>query len=232
MFAATLLSLGVVFLAELGDRSQLITMTYALRCRWWVVLTGVGIAAFAAHGVSVTIGHFLGTTLPARPLAFASAVAFLLFAVWAWREGTAKDETVSTPDEPRFALLAVISSFVLAEMSDKTTLATLALASDHDWRGVWIGSTLGMVLADALAICVGVLLNRRLPQRLLHVLASLLFLTFGMWMLFDSALGLRPVAIAVTAGLLLAAAPAVATQTLRRRRPKGASITGRSPEVV
>ena len=232
MFTATLLSLGVVFLAELGDRSQLITMTYALRCRWWVVLTGVGIAAFAAHGVSVTIGHFLGTTLPARPLAFASAVAFLLFAVWAWREGTAKDETVSTSDEPRFALLAVISSFVLAEMSDKTTLATLALASDHDWRGVWIGSTLGMVLADALAIGVGVLLNRRLPHRLLHVLASLLFLTFGMWMLFDSALGLRPVAIAVTTGLLLAAALAVATQTLRRRRPKEASITGRSPEVV
>jgi Ca2+/H+ antiporter, TMEM165/GDT1 family len=73
----------VVFLAELGDRSQLITMTYALRCRWRVVLTGVGIAAFAAHGVSVTIGHFLGTTLPARPMAFASAVAFPLFAVWA-----------------------------------------------------------------------------------------------------------------------------------------------------
>jgi len=174
----------------------------------------------------------MGTTLPARPMAFASAVAFLLFAVWAWREGTAKDATVSTSDEPRFALLAVISSFVLAEMSDKTTLATLALASDHDWRGVWIGSTLGMVLADALAIAVGVLLNRRLPHRLLHALASLLFLTFGMWMLFDSALGLRPVAIAVTTGLVLAAGTAVAAQTLRRRRPTNASITGRSPEVV
>lgn len=232
MLAATLLSLGVVFLAELGDRSQLITMTYALRCRWWVVLTGVGIAAFAAHGASVTVGHFLGTTLPARPMAFVSAIAFLIFAVWAWREGATKAETISTAEEPRFALLAVISSFVLAEMSDKTTLATLTLASDHDWRGVWIGSTLGMVLADGLAIGVGVLLNRRLPQQLLHVLASLLFLTFGLWMLFDSALGLRPVAISVTAGLVLAAATAVATQTLRRGRQTEPSITGRSPEVV
>jgi Ca2+/H+ antiporter, TMEM165/GDT1 family len=74
MLAATLLSLGVVFLAELGDRSQ-------------VVLPGVAVAAFLVHGVAVTIGQFLGATLPARPLAFASA-----------------DETIPTTHEPRFAI--------------------------------------------------------------------------------------------------------------------------------
>jgi Ca2+/H+ antiporter, TMEM165/GDT1 family len=231
MLTATLLSLGVVFLAELGDRSQLITMTYALRYRWRVVLTGVGIAAFMVHGVSVTIGHFLGTTLPARPMAFASAIAFLIFAVWAWREGATKDEPVSTTDQPRFALLAVISSFVLAEMSDKTTLATLTLASDHNWAGVWIGSTLGMILADGLAIGAGVLLNQRIPRQLLHVLASLLFLMFGLWMLFDSALGLRSVAIAVSVGVALSAATMATAQTLWRRRTE-ASITMRSPDIV
>jgi Ca2+/H+ antiporter, TMEM165/GDT1 family len=231
MLAATLLTLGVVFLAELGDRSQLITMTYALRYRWWVVLTGVGIAAFMAHGVSVTIGHFLGATLPARPMAFASAIAFLIFAVWAWREGAAKDEAVSTTGEPRFALLAVISSFVLAEMSDKTTLATLTLASDHNWAGVWIGSTLGMILADALAIGAGILLHKRLPERLLHVLASLLFVMFGLWILFDSALGLRSVAIGVTVAVAVAATTVAAAQTLRRRR-KEASTAWRSPDIA
>jgi len=231
MLTATLLSLGVVFLAELGDRSQLITMTYALRYRWWVVLTAVAIAAFMVHGVSVTIGHFLGTTLPARPMAFASAIAFLVFAVWAWREGAAADETVSTAGEPRFALLTVVSSFVLAEMSDKTTLATVTLASDHNWAGVWIGTTLGMVLADGLAIGAGILLNQRLPDQLLHVLASLLFLLFGLWMLFDSALGWRSVAIAVTAAVALAAATVATAQTLRRRRAV-AAIAGMSPDVV
>jgi putative Ca2+/H+ antiporter (TMEM165/GDT1 family) len=231
MLAATLLSLGVVFLAELGDRSQLITMTYALRYRWWVVLTGVAIAAFLAHGVSVTAGHFLGTALPARPLAFASAIAFLAFAVWAWREGTSGDDEVSATDGSRFALLAVISSFVLAEMSDKTALATLMLASDHDWIGVWLGSTLGMVLADGLAIGVGVLLHRRLPRQLLHVLAALLFLMFGLWILLDSALGWRPAAVAATAAVALGAAAAAWAQTLRRRRTS-ASIAGRSPEIV
>jgi len=233
MLAATLLSLGVVFLAELGDRSQLITMTYALRYRWWVVLPGVAIAAFVVHGISVSIGHFLGTSLPTRPMAFASAIAFLVFAVWAWREGTTEGN-VSTTNESRFALLTVVSSFVLAEMSDKTTLATLSLASDHDWAGVWIGSTLGMILADGLAIGVGTLLHQRLPAQLLHVLASLLFLLFGLWILFDSALGWRSVAITVaTAVALVAGIVAVIhrAQTQRRRRTE-AAIVGRSPDVV
>jgi len=230
MLTAALLSLGVVFVAELGDRSQLITMTYALRYRWWVVLTGVSIAALMAHGVSVAVGHFLGTTLPGRPLAFVSAIAFLAFAVWAWREGTAAAEPVLIGREPRFALLAVVSSFTLAEMSDKTTLATVTLASDHDWVGVWIGTTLGMVLADALAIGVGILLHRRLPAQLLHVLASLLFLLCGLWMLFDGALGWRWVAVAVTATVALAVATVATAQTLRRRRT-AAPVADTSPDT-
>jgi Ca2+/H+ antiporter, TMEM165/GDT1 family len=225
MLAAALLSLGVVFLAELGDRSQLLTMTYALRYRWWVVLTGVAIASFAVHGFAVAVGHFLGATLPARPMAFASAVAFLIFAVWAWREGAESGgENVSTPREPRFALLTVVSSFVLAEISDKTALAAVTLASDHNWVGVWIGTTLGMILADGLAIGAGLLLHRRLPEQLLHFLASLLFLLFGLWMLFDAALGWRWVAVGVTAAVALAAATAAAAQTLQRRRNAAATV--------
>lgn len=218
LLAATLVSLGVVFLAELGDRSQLLTMTYALRYRWWVVLTGVAIASVTVHGVSVAIGHFLGATLPARPIAFASAIAFLIFAFWTWREGTEGTDEDSAPSGTRFALLTVISSFVLTEMSDKTTLATITLASDHNWVGVWIGSTLGMILADGLAIAAGLLLHQRLPEQLLHFLASLLFLLFGLWMLFDSALGWHWVAIGVTAAVGLGVPTVAAAQTLRRRR--------------
>jgi hypothetical protein len=67
MLTAVLVSCGVVFVAELGDKSQLTTMSYALRYRWWVVLTGVAIAALMVHGLSVTIGHFLGMTLAGTP---------------------------------------------------------------------------------------------------------------------------------------------------------------------
>ncbi|MGH3634481.1 TMEM165/GDT1 family protein [Mycobacterium sp.] len=215
MLAAVLLSFGVVFLAELGDRSQLITITYALRYRWWVVLTGVGIAACAAHGVSVAIGHFLGMALPAQPMAFAASIAFLAFAVWTLREGTNGDD-VGPVGQPRFALLAVVSSFLLAELGDKTTLATVALASDKNWAGVWIGTTVAMIVADGLAILVGILLHRRLPRGLLHVLASLLFLLFGLWMLFDGALGWHWVAVGVTTATALVAATVVAVRLTRR----------------
>lgn len=231
MLSAALLSFGVVFLAELGDRSQLITMTYALRYRWWVVLTGVGIAASVAHGISVAIGHFLGLTLPAEPMAFAAAIAFLVFAVWSWREGTSAGDDVRPVREPRFALLAVVSSFLLAELGDKTTLATVALASDRDWVGVWIGTTVAMIVADGLAIAVGILLHRRLPQGLLHVLASLLFLSFGLWMLFDGALGLRWVAVGAVAATALGAAVAAVVR-YTRRTPAEAAVAQASHGVV
>ena len=215
MLTAILVSLAVVFVAELGDKSQLMTMTYALRHRWWVVLSGVGIASFLVHGLSVTIGHFLGLTLPERPIAFAAAIAFLLFAVWTWRERPAGDNEDVKIAEPRHVLLAVISSFVLAELGDKTMLATVALASDHNWAGVWIGATAGMVLADGVAIAVGALLHKRLPERFLHGVASVLFLLFGLWLLFDSALGLRWIAVAVTAAVAITA---VAVVVIRNRR--------------
>jgi putative Ca2+/H+ antiporter (TMEM165/GDT1 family) len=219
MLTAALVSLSVVFVAELGDKSQLMTMTYALRHRWWVVLSGVGIASFLVHGLSVTIGHFLGLTLPDRPIAFAAAIAFLLFAVWTWREGRAgtDDEEVKVA-EPRHVLLAVISSFVLAELGDKTMLATVALASDHNWAGVWIGATAGMVLADGAAIAVGAVLHTRLPERFLHGLASVLFLLFGTWLLLDTALGLKWVAIAVTAAIAVFVAITATVTMVRNRR--------------
>jgi putative Ca2+/H+ antiporter (TMEM165/GDT1 family) len=213
-----MVSLSVVFVAELGDKSQLMTMTYALRHRWWVVLSGVGIASFLVHGLSVTIGHFLGLTLPQRPIAFAAAIAFLLFAVWTWREGRMGDDAEAVKvAEPRHVLLAVISSFVLAELGDKTMLATVTLASEHNWAGVWIGATAGMVLADGVAIAVGTVLHKRLPERFLHGVASVLFLLFGLWLLFDGALGLRWVAVGTVAGAVVTAAAAAVVRGRRTR---------------
>ena len=224
MLTAALVSVSVVFVAELGDKSQLMAMTYALRHRWWVVLTGVGISSLLVHGLSVAIGHFLGLSLPERPIALAGAVVFLLFAFWTWREGRAGDDEEDVKvAEPRHVLLAVISSFLLAELGDKTMIATVTLASNHDWIGVWIGATVGMVLADGAAIAVGVLLHRRLPEHFLHMLASVLFLLFGMWMLFEGALGLRWVAIGVTAAVAVGAAAAAAVVAVRRRH--GHSLT-------
>lgn len=220
MLAAILVSLAVVFVAELGDKSQLITMTYSLRHRWWVVLSGVAIAAMLVHGLSVAIGHFLGMTLPERPIAFVAAIAFLLFAVWTWREKGADEEIRIA--EPRYVVPAIVSSFVLAELGDKTMLATVALASDRNWAGVWIGATAGMVLADGAAIAAGRLMHKRLPEAFLHGLASVLFLLFGLWMLFDGALGLRWAAVGVTTAVTVTV---LVTWLIRRRRAPAEAAT-------
>lgn len=229
MLTAALVSLSVVFIAELGDKSQLMTMTYALRHRWWVVLSGVGIASFLVHGLSVTIGHFLGLTLPERPIAFAAAIAFLGFALWTWREADGDGDADVRVAEPRFVLLAVVSSFVLAELGDKTMLATVALASDYNWAGVWIGATAGMVLADGAAIAVGVVLHKRLPEHFLHRLASVLFLLFGLWLLFDGALGLRWVAVGVTGSVAVVAVGTAIARTVRQRPTAGADAPSLNP---
>lgn len=228
MLGAVLVSLAVVFVAELGDKSQLITMTYALRHRWWVVLSGVGVAAMLVHGLSVAIGHFLGLTLPEKPIAYAAAIAFLLFAVWTWREGrNAGDDDDVRVAEPRFVIPAIISSFVLAELGDKTMLATVALASDRDAIGVWIGATIGMVLADGVAIIVGAMLHRKLPEGFLHAMASVLFLLFGLWMLFDAALGWRLVALVVTGATAAVVLVVAVVRTARARRLSSASHPSR-----
>jgi putative Ca2+/H+ antiporter (TMEM165/GDT1 family) len=180
MLTAALVSLSVVFVAELGDKSQLMTMTYALRHRWWVVLSGIGIASFMVHGLSVTIGHFLGLTLPERPIAFAAAIAFLLFAIWTWRDGRRRrKDDVPSVVEPRHVLLAVISSFVLAELGDKTMLATFALAASQGALATWIGSTAGEVAANLVAVAVGRQVGTRLSPRVVRIGSAILFAVAG-----------------------------------------------------
>jgi putative Ca2+/H+ antiporter (TMEM165/GDT1 family) len=188
----------------------------------------VAIASFLVHGLSVTIGHFVGLTLPGRPIAFAAAIAFLLFAAWTWRDGRGDGDEVASTPEPRYVIFAVISSFVLAELGDKTMLATVALASDHNWAGVWIGATAGMVLADGVAIAAGRLLHRRLPERFLHGIAAVLFLLFGLWLLFDNALGWPWVAVVSTAGVGCAVAITAAIRFARGRR--SAPVVAPTPE--
>jgi Ca2+/H+ antiporter, TMEM165/GDT1 family len=223
MLTAILVSFGVVFLAELPDKSQLITMTYALRYRWWLVLCGAAVAAAIVHGLSVTIGHFLGLTLPHRPVTFAAAVVFLAFSAWSWRQSRDGGSAVATGSQPRFALLAIISSYMLAELGDMTMLASVTLAAKHNWIGVWVGATAAMVAANGLAIAMAALLHKRLPIRLLHGLAGVLFLVFGLWLLFDGALGWRQVAIAVTASIGGGAVLAAVIADVSRRRRQHAS---------
>ena len=154
MFEALVLSTVVIFVAELGDKSQLMAMTFATRYRARDVLIGITAATAVVHLASVGIGYLIGTSFEKYqgPIAVAAGLAFLGFALWTLRgDQLTEEEEQKARKATGSALLAVGLAFFLAELGDKTMLATITLAVREDWFGTWIGSTVGMVAADALA---------------------------------------------------------------------------------
>jgi putative Ca2+/H+ antiporter (TMEM165/GDT1 family) len=202
VLAALLLSFAVIFVAELGDKSQLMAMTFALRYRWWVVLIGITAATTAVHLISVAVGHYLGAALPTHLLGILAGVAFVFFGLWTLRgDKLSDDEATKAQRSTAPAFFTVTSAFLLAELGDKTMLATITLAADNDWVGVWIGSTIGMVAADALAIVVGAIAGKHLPERVIQLGAAALFVIFGVAMLLEGAFPAAP-ALLTTAGAI------------------------------
>ncbi len=211
MLAALLLSFAVIFIAEMGDKSQLMAMMFALRYRWWVVLAAIAAATTAVHVLSVAIGHYLGAALPTHLLGIIAGVMFVFFGLWTLRGDKLTDEESSRAQKTAApAFFVVMSAFVLAELGDKTMLATITLAAGNDWVGVWIGSTLGMVAADGLAIVFGAVAGKHLPERLIQILAAGLFLLFGASMLIESAFPAAPIAVIAVCAVATVAAFAAA----------------------
>lgn len=185
MLYALLLSFAVIFVAELGDKSQLMAMTFATRYRFWTVIGAITAATAVVHLVSVGLGSLLGLALPTRPINVIAGLAFIGFGLWTLRgDELSEDEAARAQRSKAPAFFAVAGAFFLAELGDKTMLATVTLATNHDWVGVWIGSTLGMVAADALAIALGALLARVLPERVIKIGAAVLFFAFGIWLVY------------------------------------------------
>lgn len=180
-------SFGVVFVAELGDKSQLMALSFATRFRALPVLIGITVAAAVTHLVSVAVGYGLGSSLPIGWITLAAAVAFIGFGLWSLRgESDRDDDERPARGGGGSAVVTVTVAFFLAELGDKTMLATIALGAQYHWVGVWLGSTAGMVAVGALAIVVGRTLGRRLPERVLGIGSAVLFLGFGAWMLVDA----------------------------------------------
>ena len=187
VLVAFAVSFGVVFVAELGDKSQLMALTFATRYRALPVLVGITLATALVHAVSVAVGHGLGSALPTGWIVLVSALAFLGFGAWTLRgDSLDDDEQAKAERSEGSAVVAASVAFFLAELGDKTMLATITLATQYGWFGTWLGSTLGMVAADALAILVGRRLGRALPEEAVKVGASVLFGVFGVWLLVDA----------------------------------------------
>ena len=180
MLHAFLVSFGVIFVAELGDKSQLMALAFAARYKPLPVVVAITIATAIVHLASVAIGAVVGAALPTRPINAIAAAAFVVFGLWTLRgdELTAEDEARASKTM-RNVIVSVGTVFFLAELGDKTMLATVTLATREGVIGTWLGSTAGMVVADALAIVVGRALGARLPERAIRIGASAAFFVFA-----------------------------------------------------
>lgn len=188
--AAFWLSFAVIFIAELGDKSQLMAMTFATRYRFWTVIGAITAATAVVHLFSVAIGNVVGLALPTGPINIIAGLAFIFFGLWTLRGDELSDEEEGRAKRStRSAFFAVAIAFFLAELGDKTMLATVTLATTEGWFGTWVGSTLGMVAADALAIAVGVVLGRNLPEKVIKIGAAILFFIFGAWLVYQGITG-------------------------------------------
>jgi putative Ca2+/H+ antiporter (TMEM165/GDT1 family) len=175
---ALLASTGLVVLAEMGDKTQLLAMALACRFYWSTVLWGVFAATLANHLLAVMAGAYVAKFVPLDFLRLATSGSFILFGFWTLHGDTLQGEDQRFQYSPFWT---VSVSFFLAEMGDKTQLATLALAAEYQSiLAVWLGTTSGMLIADSLAIGVGMVMGKKIPGRLLKWVAALIFIYFGL----------------------------------------------------
>ncbi len=185
--ADVLAAFAVVFLAELGDKTQLVALTLAGRYRAHEVLVALGGAIVVLQTLSVTAGALLSRAVPDRAIAVGAGLLFLGFAVWTWRAADEDDED-GTPGGGRTGLLGVAGAFFLAELGVKTMLTTATLAADRGPVPVWVGSLAAMLAATALAVVAGRALTRRIAPSSLRRIGALAFLVVGVATLVSAAL--------------------------------------------
>ncbi len=180
---AFLFSLGFVVLAEMGDKTQLLAMAFATRYRASVVLWGVFAATVCNHFLAVLAGNYLTDIVPMRTIQIAAAGSFILFGLWTIRG----DELQGEDKRFNFApFWTVAIAFFIAEMGDKTQLATVTLAAKYQSViPVLAGTTIAMLIADAIGIVIGVNLGKKIPERAVKWVAALIFIFFGACGLYE-----------------------------------------------
>jgi len=172
-------STTLVAVAEIGDKTQLLSFVLAARLRRpWPILAGILFATLANHAFAASVGVWLARLVTPATLTMITAAAFVVFGLW-----TLRPDSLDF-DERRLragAFVATLIAFFVVEMGDKTQLATVALAARYPTHliGVVAGTTLGMLLANAPAVIVGETLAERLPLRYIRLVAAALFLGMG-----------------------------------------------------
>jgi putative Ca2+/H+ antiporter (TMEM165/GDT1 family) len=176
---AFLVSTGIVALAEIGDKTQLLAFILAARFRKPLpILLGILVATLLNHALAGALGAWLTTVVPADILRWILGIGFIAMAAWMLVPDAFDESDAKLSHHGVF--LTTLIAFFLAEMGDKTQVATVALAAQYTTLvAVVAGTTLGMMLANAPAVVMGEKIANRIPARLVHGIAAAIFLLLG-----------------------------------------------------
>lgn len=183
---AFLVSTGIVALAEMGDKTQLLALVLAARYqRPWPIVLGIFVATVFNHALAGALGAWITTLLGPQVLRWILGASFIAMAVWMLVPD--RMDEAETASAPRLGVFATtLIAFFLAEMGDKTQIATVMLAAQyHVWAAVVAGTTLGMMLANAPVVWLGDRITKRVPIRVVHLVSAAIFAALGVLALLD-----------------------------------------------
>jgi putative Ca2+/H+ antiporter (TMEM165/GDT1 family) len=179
-FIAILFSVGAVLLAEMGDKSQLLAMAFATKYKASKVLLGIFVATLLNHALAVAVGNYITQFDSIQVwIQGIASLSFIFFGLWTIRGDKLEGE--EDRKTKYGAVITVAFAFFLAEMGDKTQLTTIALATKFPENpvGILIGSTSGMLIADAVGIVLGVILCKKIPEKTIKLVSAGAFILFG-----------------------------------------------------
>jgi putative Ca2+/H+ antiporter (TMEM165/GDT1 family) len=188
---ALLVSTGVVALAEIGDKTQLLAFILAARFKKPIpIVLGILCATIVNHGLAGAVGAWIMTTINPAALRWVLGLSFIGMAIWTMIPDKIEDE--ETQAAHKFGVFgATLITFFLAEMGDKTQIATIAMAAHYGTPLiVVIGTTLGMLIADVPAVFIGGKLSAKIPMKLVHSIAAAVFGVLGVATLLGVGTGL------------------------------------------
>lgn len=178
---------ALVSLAELGDKTQLVVAEAAARRSWRSVLAPVVVGILVVQTLSVVLGATVATLVPARTVGVVAGVLFIGLGAWAWRRTDEGADDADTGRAGEFLRLVVV--FVVAELGDKTMLATAALAADRSPLAVWVGSTLAMIGVAVAAIVAGRFIAERIGADRARRAGAIAFVVIGVVTLVATVIG-------------------------------------------
>lgn len=212
------------FIAEMGDKTQLMLMAMTSRFKLRDIILGTAAAVLVLNGLAVLAGGLVSELVPEWIIKLVAALAFLYFS-WSSLKGDDEEEEDVSAKKGRFAALSVFGTFFVAELGDKTQLTAITFAADAGMKNavvVWLACSVGLFAADILGMLLGMLLKNKMPEGFLNTLAFVIFAVFGVITLREGLAmlltGSLPLWITMAAAVLFAALCFVTGQKKRGKK--------------